>query len=71
MLLVSGHDVLTPIVNFSLGMFLACMEQGKSSIRSIIKENIASGSYVGPSATWMCVVGPMCNFAQLIMVKTT
>lgn len=53
------------IVHCSLGTFLACTEQGKASIRSITKENAASGSDVGPSATWDVCSGANVQFCSV------
>ena len=65
MLLAGGHDILTPIVYCSLGTFLACTEHGKVSIRSITKENVASGSHIEPSATWDVCGGANVQFCSV------
>ncbi|ONM57568.1 Transducin/WD40 repeat-like superfamily protein [Zea mays] len=48
-----------------LGTFLACTEQGKASIRSITKENAASGSHIEPSATWDVCGGANVQFCSV------
>jgi ribosome biogenesis protein NSA1 len=45
-------ELFDPIVDNRLGTFIACTDKGKASIRSIMKENAASGSDAGPSTTW-------------------
>ena len=41
-----------PIVDNRLGTFIACTDKGIASMRSIMKENAASGSDAGPSTMW-------------------
>ncbi|CAD6223715.1 unnamed protein product [Miscanthus lutarioriparius] len=48
-----------------IGTFLACTEQGKASMWSITKENAASGSDVGPSATWDVCSGANLQFCSV------
>jgi ribosome biogenesis protein NSA1 len=48
-----------------LGTFIACTDKGKASIRSIMKENAASGSDAGPSTTWDVCSGGNVQFCSV------
>jgi len=50
--LVALHLFTRQASDSMLGTFIACTDKGKASMRSIMKENAASGSDAGPSTMW-------------------
>jgi len=50
--LVALHLFTRQASDSMLGTFIACTDKGKASMRSIMKENAASGSDTGPSTMW-------------------
>lgn len=60
-----GPKLFDPIVHNRLGTFIACTDKGKASMRSITKENAASGSGAGPSTTWDVCSGGNVQFCSV------
>ncbi|TKW34903.1 hypothetical protein SEVIR_2G337000v4 [Setaria viridis] len=63
--LVALHLFTRQSSDSMLGTFIACTDKGKASMRSITKENAASGSGAGPSTTWDVCSGGNVQFCSV------
>ncbi|CAN6175511.1 unnamed protein product [Urochloa humidicola] len=63
--LVALHLFTRQASDSMLGTFIACTDKGKASMRSITKENAATGSDAGPSTTWDVCSGGNVQFCSV------
>ncbi|CAN6205481.1 unnamed protein product [Urochloa humidicola] len=63
--LVALHLFTRQASDSMLGTFIACTDKGKASMRSITKENAASGLDAGPSTTWDVCSGGNVQFCSV------
>ncbi|CAN6199120.1 unnamed protein product [Urochloa humidicola] len=63
--LVALHLFTGQVSDSMLGTFIACTDKGKASMRSITKENAASGSDAGPSSMWDVCSGGNVQFCSV------
>ncbi|CAN6183490.1 unnamed protein product [Urochloa humidicola] len=63
--LVALHLFTRQASDSMLGTFIACTDKGKASMRSMSKENAATGSDAGPSTTWDVCSGGNVQFCSV------